>query len=62
MEGFKDLSPDAKVRYRKMIEQHNADKIKNNQKILYDWFYKDQDFKLDIIKWMFEDDNRQIKK
>ena len=35
MEGFKDLSPDAKVRYRKMIEQHNAEeanKKKNNKK------------------------------
>tara|TARA_B000000557_G_scaffold117915_1_gene95648 strand:- start:470 stop:628 length:159 start_codon:yes stop_codon:yes gene_type:complete len=37
MEGFKDLSPDAKVRYRKMIEQHNAnqankDKNKNKGK------------------------------
>ncbi len=32
MEGFKDLSPDAKVRYRKMIEQHNADKIKIKKK------------------------------
>lgn len=42
----------------RVVKEHNADKIKNNQKILYDWFYKDQDFKLDIIKWMFEDDNR----
>ena len=35
MEGFKDLSPDAKVRHRKMIEQHNAEeanKKKNNKK------------------------------
>tara|TARA_B100000287_G_scaffold310230_1_gene293485 strand:- start:502 stop:654 length:153 start_codon:yes stop_codon:yes gene_type:complete len=35
MEGFKDLSPDAKVRYRKMIEQHNAEeanKKKNKKK------------------------------
>ena len=35
MEGFKDLSHDAKVRYRKMIEQHNAEeanKKKNNKK------------------------------
>ena len=35
MEGFQDLSPDAKVRYRKMIEQHNAEeanKKKNNKK------------------------------
>ena len=35
MEGFQDLSPDAKVRYRKMIEQHNAEeanKKKNKKK------------------------------
>ena len=35
MEGFKDLSPDAKVRYRKMIEQHNEEEAntkKNNKK------------------------------
>ena len=35
MQGFGDLSPDAKVRYRKMIEQHNAEeanKKKNNKK------------------------------
>ena len=33
--GFENLSPDAKVRYRKMIEQHNADeanKKKNRKK------------------------------
>ena len=32
MEGFKDLSPDAKVRYRKMIEEHNANKDKEKDK------------------------------
>ena len=32
MEGFKDLSPDAKVRYRKMIEEHNANKDKDKNK------------------------------
>ena len=32
MEGFKDLSPDAKVRYRKMIEEHNANKYKEKDK------------------------------
>ncbi len=32
MEGFKDLSPDAKVRYRKMIEEHNANKDKEKNK------------------------------
>ena len=32
MEGFKDLSPDAKVRYRKMIEEHNANKDKKKDK------------------------------
>ena len=32
MEGFKDLSPDAKVRYRKMIEHHNANKDKEKDK------------------------------
>ena len=41
MEGFKDLSPDAKVRYRKMIEQHNAEeanKKKNNKKSILQIF------------------------
>ena len=32
MEGFKDLSPDAKVRYRKLIEEHNANKDKEKNK------------------------------
>ena len=32
MEGFKDLSPDAKVRYRKMIEENNANKDKEKNK------------------------------
>jgi len=42
----------------KSVKEKNIDKIKNNQRILYDWFYKDQDFKLDAIKWMLKDDNR----
>ena len=35
MEGSHNLSPDAKVRYKKMIDQHNAEeanKKKNNKK------------------------------
>ena len=37
------------------IKEKNIDKIRNNQKILYDWFYKDQDFKLNTIKWMLNE-------
>ena len=30
MEGSHNLSPDAKVRYKKMIEQHNAAEANKN--------------------------------
>ena len=31
--GFENLSPDAKMRYRKMIEQHNADEANKKKNI-----------------------------
>ena len=31
MEGSHNLSPDAKVRYKKMIEQHNAEEANKNK-------------------------------
>ena len=37
--------------YKKLIE-NNSMKIRNNQRILYDWYYKEQNFKLNTIKWM----------
>jgi len=37
--------------YKKLIE-NNSTKIVNNQRILYDWYYKEQSFKLNTIKWM----------
>ena len=41
-----------------IIKSKNIEKIKNNQRILYDWFYKDQPFKTKAIEWILEDDNR----
>jgi hypothetical protein len=37
--------------YKKLIE-NNSTKLQNNQRILYDWYYKEQDFKLNTIKWL----------
>lgn len=37
--------------YKKLIE-NNSTKLQNNQRILYDWYYKEQDFKSNTIKWL----------
>ena len=36
------------------VKSKNIEKIKNNQKILYDWFYKEQSFKTKAIEWLIE--------
>ena len=38
MEGSHNLSPDAKVRYRKMIEQHNAKEANKKKNKKKNWF------------------------
>ena len=42
--------------FKKLIED-NSTKIVNNQRILYDWYYKEQSFKLNTIKWLLGYDN-----
>ena len=36
----------------KNLIKDNSSKMINNQKILYDWYYKDNNFKMNTIKWM----------
>ncbi len=36
----------------KNLIKDNSSKIINNQRILYDWYYKDNNFKMNTIKWM----------
>ena len=36
----------------KNLIKDNSSKMINNQRILYDWYYKDNNFKMNTIKWM----------